>query len=162
MGCQFSLFSWLTSKSRNFPPMNFISSMRCTTSNRLGANIYCRLNTMALFICMCLCVPLTMPSNNRVLYQTVPRVEAMDYKTSKYRLTTYRRKRKSDSCTFSTGLPFVSHTTRYRGGPSFCLAKSAETSLEPHALQFRLVSACPCVWSHCQLTVLCQKALGSG
>ena len=56
MGCQFSLFSWLTSKSRNFPPTNFmISSMCCTTSSRLGANIYCRLNTMALFICMYLC-----------------------------------------------------------------------------------------------------------
>ena len=56
VGCQFSLFSWLTSKSRNFPPTNFmIGSMRCTSSTRLGANIYCRFNTMVLFICMYLC-----------------------------------------------------------------------------------------------------------
>ena len=49
-----------------------------------------------------------MPSNNRVLYQAVPRVEAMDYETSKYRLTKQTRKQKSDSCTFSIGLP-LSH-----------------------------------------------------
>ena len=38
-----------------------------------------------------------MHSNNRVLYQAVPRVEAMDYETSKYRFTKQRCKQKSDS-----------------------------------------------------------------
>ena len=133
MGCQFSLFSWLTSKSRNFPPTNFMI-LCCTTSSRLGANIYCRFNTMALLPVFRWQCPRTTGSSIELSLGSEPWI---------MRLANIGwQSRDANEKAIAVPSALASHLSHaLLDAEAVHLAKSVETSLEPRALTVNRLTA---------------------